>query len=268
MAAISMLQAILLGIVEGLTEFIPVSSTGHLILAAYFLGIHGEAAKTFEVVIQAGALVAVAWLYRGRIVSLGRSVVNRDESGLRLLKNLLISFVPFPIVGFLFYDGIKSHLFGAWPVVAALATGGVLMVMFDRPSRAGRQTRGMGTLTAKDAAIIGLAQCCAFWPGMSRSMVTILAGICLGLPGPMAAEYSFLLALPSMGAATLFEAAKGGPLLFQETGWIAIISGFLTTIFVAMFTIRAFIGYLQNHGLVLFGWYRIALALAMCFLLA
>ena len=261
-------QAILLGVVEGLTEFVPVSSTGHLILTARLLGIQGSPVKTFEVIIQAGALVAVAWLYRGRIAGLWRGVVDADRSGRQLLMNLLVSCLPVLLVGSLFHDWIKARLFGAWPVVGSLAVGGFLMIALDPRLRAAtRPTRGMGSLTRRDAFIIGLAQCLALWPGTSRAMVTIMAGMWVGLPAPMAAEYSFLLALPSLGAAAAFDALKGGSALLQQCGGAALLSGFIAATVVAFLAIRGLLSYLQNHGLALFGWYRLALAALAAYLL-
>ena len=260
-------QAIILGIIEGLTEFVPVSSTGHLILAAHALRMTGEAIKTFEVVIQAGAMVAVVGLYWDRLVSLVRGAMRADPSGLRLLQNLLISFLPIAVVGLLFRAWIKTTLFGAGPVVIALAVGGLVMIVLDRPLHQRPTTRGIGTLTSRDALVIGLAQCCALWPGTSRAMVTILAGMAVGLPAAMAAEYSFLLALPSLGAAALLDAVKGGPLLVQQAGWVLVVGGFLVAMVVAGLTIRGFLSYLQNHGLAMFGWYRLGLAAAVWFFL-
>ena len=261
-------QAIVLGVVEGLTEFLPVSSTGHLILTARLLGIQGNPVKTFEVVIQGGALVAVAWLYRGRIAGVWRGIVDADRSGLQLLKNLLVSSFPVILMGGMFHHWIKARLFGVWPVVAALAAGGVLMIVLDpRLRAAARPTRGMGTLTQRDALVIGLAQCLALWPGTSRAMVTIMAGMWVGLPAPMAAEYSFLLALPSLGAAVVFDALKGGSALVQQAGAVTLLSGFIAATLVALLAIRGLLSYLQNHGLALFGWYRIVLAAVAAFLL-
>lgn len=261
-------QAMVLGIVEGLTEFVPVSSTGHLILVAHWMGLHGQAVKTFEVVIQGGALVAVLWFYWGRLASMGRAVITRDPTGTRLLRNLLISCLPILVVGQVFHNLIKGWLFGTWPVVAALAVGGAFMIVLDRRWRArNRPARGMGSLTGRNALLIGLAQCLALWPGTSRSMVTILAGMGIGLPAAMAAEYSFLLALPSLGAAVVFDAFHGGFALVQQAGWPAVLSGFVAAILVAFLTIGALLRYLRTHGLAVFGWYRLALAAAMAWLL-
>lgn len=259
-------QAAVLGAVEGLTEFLPISSTGHLILAAHALRLHGAAVKTFEVVIQAGALAAVIGLYRAQMASMWQGLWGRDARGRRLLMLLVVSFLPSAIVGVLLHGVIKAKLFGVWPVVGALAAGGVAMIVMDRwlargPQPSGKMLQGV---TFPEALVIGCAQCLALWPGTSRSMVTILAGLALGWPATMAAEYSFLLALPTLGAATVFDFAAGGHRLFQHVGWGSVVCGYATAGVVAALAIRAFVRYLTQRGLEPFGWYRVVLAAALC----
>ncbi|MBI3321328.1 MAG: undecaprenyl-diphosphate phosphatase [Candidatus Omnitrophica bacterium] len=256
------LQAVLLGAVEGLTEFLPVSSTGHLILASHLLGVEGEAVKTFEVVIQAGALGAVVGLYRTRMRSMWRGCLGVDAAGRKLLTNLVISFLPAALVGLLLHRVIKRWLFSLWPVVAALALGGVLMIGVDawlqrRPPPA---PRSLDSLTPREAFLIGCAQCVALWPGSSRAMVTMVAGLLLGLPATIAAEYSFLLALPTLGAATLFDGMISWGVLGQEMSLLAVLCGFLAAAGVAAAAIRSFIAYLARQGLAPFGWYRVGVA--------
>ena len=254
------LHAAVLGVVEGLTEFLPVSSTGHLILASAALGLQGEAVKTFEVVIQAGALVAVVALYWPRVTALLRGVAGRDPDGLRLLRNLLVSFLPAAVVGLLAHHAIK-RLFAVGPVVAALAVGGVAMILIDRVARRrDAPIHRVEDVTISQAASIGAAQCLSLWPGTSRAMVTIVAGLLVGLPPTLAAEYSFLLALPTLGAATALDAASGGAQLWRDVGPVAVVVGFVMAAVVAAVAIRSFIRYLTRHGLALFGWYRLGLA--------
>ena len=259
-------HAVVLGIVEGLTEFLPLSSTGHLILASHALGLRGEAVKSFEIVIQAGALVAVAWLYRARLAQVWRGAGGRDPAGWALGRNLLLSFLPAAAAGGLLHRLIKALLFNPTMVAAALAAGGALMLAVDRRSR-GPAGRGTDTLTAREAALIGLWQCLALWPGMSRAMVTIVGGLLMGLSPAAAAEYSFLLALPTLGLATLYEAALGGRALLHDLGAASIAAGFAVTIVVAAAAIRGFLRYLTRGGLAPFGWYRLALAGAVWWLL-
>lgn len=252
-------QAALLGAVEGFTEFLPVSSTGHLILTAHLLRLEGEAVKTFEVVIQSGALLAVAGLYRARVVSMLRGLIGRDPAGRRLLIRLLVSFVPAAAVGAVAHRVIKQQLFAVGPVVAALVAGGILMLAVDRWLAARHPARAVDSLTIAEALAIGLAQCLALWPGTSRAMTTIVAGLLLGLPATAAAEYSFLLALPTLGAATMFDLVQGGDALLQEAGAASVACGFIVAAIVAALAIYGFIQYLTRHGLAVFGWYRIAL---------
>ena len=278
------LHAVLLGLIEGITEFLPVSSTGHLILVSHALGLRGEAVKTFQIVIQAGALVAVGGLYRVRLAAMWRGLRGLDPPGRRLLTNLFVSFLPAAVLGLLFHRTIKAHLFGTGPVVAALALGGLLMIGLDlwrrrtgvvpppaasaspRPPAVGGYpdaaagVRTLESITVREALLIGCVQCLALWPGTSRAMVTIVAGLLLGLPATAAAEYSFLLALPTLGAATLFDAVTGGEVLWRETGPLVLAGGFVTAGIAAALAIRGFIAYLTRHGLAPFGWYRIGLA--------
>ena len=265
LATIEMIQpgdAAVLGVVEGLTEFLPVSSTGHLILAAHLLNLHGDAVKTFEVVIQGGALAAVLGLYRARVRSMWQGLLGWDADGRRLLINLLTSFLPAAAAGVLLHRAIKARLFSLWPVVAALAAGGLLMVgVAGWLRRAGStQDRTLSSISTREALLIGIAQCFSLWPGTSRAMVTIVAGMLLGLPAAAAAEYSFLLALPTLGAATLFDLVSGGRAVWQEAGGLSLVCGFLVAAVVAALAVRGFIRYVTRRGLAPFGWYRLGLA--------
>ncbi len=259
-------QAVVLGIVEGLTEFLPVSSTGHLILASWVLDIRGEAVKTFSIVIQGGALGAVLGLYRREVAAMCRGLVGRDPAGRRLATNLLVSFIPVGIAGFLLHPFIKRWLFSVWPVVAALGIGGVAMILFDRWMSFGGLLMRRCTLeelTPREALWIGLAQVLSLWPGTSRAMVTLMAGMGLGLSATAAAEYSFLLALPTLGAATLFDTARNIEGIFFELGPACVLAGFFASAIVAAFAVRGFLNYLTERKLAPFGWYRISLAIAL-----
>lgn len=260
---IAPLEALALGVVEGVTEFLPISSTGHLILAARLLGLRGEAVDGFTIVIQAGALVAVLGLYRVRVRSIWRGVLGRDASGWALLQRLLISSLPVWCVGAALHRTIKARLFDIAPIAAALAVGGVFMLWLDRwlqVRAAAQPRRSCETLTHREALLIGLLQCLSLWPGTSRAMVTIGAGLLLGLQATAAAEYSFLLALPSLGAATLFELASDGAALSQAVPLPSMAGGFLAACAVAALTMRGLLAYLARRGLAVFGWYRIGLA--------
>ncbi len=254
-------HAIILGIIEGATEFLPVSSTGHLILANYLLGLDGEGVKTFDIVTQAGALAAVAGLYRQRLRAMGAGLIGRDPSGRRLLRNLVLAFLPAGLVGFGFHRAIKASLFGIWPVTAALAIGGLAMVAADRWLRRRAATsRTLESITPSEALLIGTVQCLALWPGTSRAMVTLVAGMALGLPAAVAAEFSFLLALPTLGIAAVFEAATGAVALGQLCSAVSVVCGFVAAMLVAAAAIQGLVRFLSRGGLAPFGWYRVGLA--------
>lgn len=239
----------------------PISSTGHLILAASLLRLSGEAARTFEICIQAGALLAVVGLYRARLAAMWRGLLGREEAGRRLLLCLLVSALPVMVVGFVFHPVIEARLFNPGYVSLALALGGVVMILTDRLGNTGeRRATTLEAITLRQAALIGCVQCLSLWPGTSRAMVTMVTGMWLGLSAVAAAEYSFVLALPTLGAATLFAAAKGGPLLVERVGWLSIAYGFVTAALVAALAIRGFIQYLTRRGVAPFGWYRLILA--------
>ena len=255
------LHALILGIVEGLTEYLPISSTGHLIVASHWLGLHGEGVKTFEVVIQAGAICAVLGLYRRRVGAMWRGLFGRDPDGRRLFGNLVISFVPAMAAGLLLHDLIKERLFEIWPVAAALAAGGLLMIAGNGWLRRRADTGSdLASLDWTQALLIGLAQCLALWPGASRAMLTMVAGMAIGLSPVAAAEYSFLLALPTLGAATALDALHGGSALLREVGALSLLIGFVSAAVVAALAVRGLVRYVTRHGLAVFGWYRVALA--------
>lgn len=260
----NLFQAALLGAVEGLTEFLPVSSTGHLILAAHAMGLVGDEMSAFEIVIQAGALLAVIWLYRGRIGEVLQGIFQPHSRGRALLIKLLIAFLPAAAVGFLSHHWIKGHLFGPRPVAVALLVGGILILVVDRWVRKRRGPPPIETIDQipySAALWIGLAQCLSLWPGTSRAMTTMLAALLLGASPVAAAEFSFLLALPTLGLATLFDLAQNyhgltGPAL---GGPAPLLTGLVVAALVAALAIRGFLRFVTSRGLAPFGWYRIAL---------
>lgn len=258
----SLLIAILLGIVEGLTEYLPVSSTGHLILVGQFLGQTSDGAKAFEIVIQLGAILAVVVHYRRLLGARLSGLLRGEVASVRLAWALAIGFAPAAGVGFVLHQRIKEHLFGPLPVAGALFVGGLVMIIVER-LRARRKVEGLHGLqqvTPGRALVIGLGQCLSLWPGASRSMCTIVAGQATGLSTATAAEFSFLLALPTLGAATLFEGFKTRHELLASVGGASLWVGLTVSFFVAWGVIAVFIRYLQRRGLEPFGYYRIALA--------
>jgi undecaprenyl-diphosphatase len=259
------LVAVLLGIVEGLTEYLPVSSTGHLILAGKALGASGEGLESFDVVIQLGAVLAVVVEYRALLGERLAGLFKGSAASRSLLVALLLGFLPAAVLGLLFRKAIKAHLFGPVPVAAALIVGGVVMIVVERV-RARRQITGLQGLehvTPKRALLIGLGQCVSMWPGSSRSMCTIVAGQLAGLSTATAAEFSFLLALPTLGAATLYEGFKARHELASGIGVPSVAIGLVVSFLVAWAVIAMFIRYLQRRGLEPFGYYRILLGLAV-----
>ena len=254
------LYAAILGIVEGITEYLPISSTGHLILVSRLLGLHGEGADAFSVVIQLGAILAVVVQYRSLLWERTTGLVTMKKESVALLVALSLGFVPTAIVGLLLRKQIKALLFGAAPVAIALAVGGVVMIIVEL-IRSGRKEKGLDGLehvTPRRAFLIGMSQCISMWPGSSRSMCTIVAGQLTGLSTATAAEFSFLLGLPTLGAATIYEGYKSRAAL-GEIGGLNVLIGLVVSFFVAWAVIAAFIGYLKKRSLVPFGAYRIVL---------
>ena len=263
-------QALILGLVEGLTEYLPVSSTGHLLLAQRLMGIDSSTASdAFAICIQAGAILAVLGIYRQRVAQMVMGAVGRNEVGQRLLINLLSAFVPAAVLGLLLEKPIKKYLFGGdewglWPVVAAWFAGGmaILVVSLARRRRGTSPTTGfdLEQLTVRMALIVGLAQCIAMWPGVSRSLITIVGGVLVGLSLPAAVELSFLLGVITLTAATAYDALKHGPEMLATYGATPLLIGFGAAWLSAVLAVKWMVGYLKSHGMEIFGWYRVALA--------
>ncbi len=262
------LIAALLGVIEGLTEYLPVSSTGHLILAAHFLG---KKAGAFEIVIQLGAVLAVVVHYRALLARHVAGIFARKPESLRLLFAIAIAFAPTAVVGLLFYKKIKALLFAPIPVAIALAVGGVLMIVTERvrKSRHIVGVEGLEHVTLGRAFLIGLGQCVSMIPGSSRSMCTILTAQATGLSTTTAAEFSFLLALPTLGAATIYDGIKSREeLMSPDVGVLSIAIGLVVSFLVAWAVIAAFLKYLQRRGLEPFGYYRIVVGVLVFWLMA
>jgi undecaprenyl-diphosphatase len=262
---------LLLGIVEGLTEYLPVSSTGHLALVGHILGLPDDAAtSSFEIVIQLGAILAVVVQYRTLLADRARGLVRRERASVQLLLALAIAFAPAAFVGLLFRKAIKVHLFKPLPIAAALVVGGVAMIIVER-IRARRGIKGQDGLervTPWRALAIGVGQCFSLWPGSSRSMCTIIAAQLSGLSTATAAEFSFLLALPTLGAATVFEGYKARSVLLGGGAGVHLAVGLVVSFLVAWAVIASFLKYLRARGLEPFGWYRIVVGAIALWVLA
>lgn len=262
----SFLQAVILGVTEGLTEYLPVSSTGHLYLVSRLLGIgtspEGKAASdAYVIAIQVGAILAVIWLYPNRVSSMLLGLAGRDRQGLDLALNTATAFLPAAAIGLLFGDLIKENLFGACPVTLAWLAGGIAILLVARRVHHHReQGLDLGALTLKGALMIGLIQCVAMWPGVSRSLVTILGGILVGLSIQAAVEFSFILGLVTLGAATCYEIVREGPAMLLQFGILSPAIGILTAFVSAVAAVKWMVAYLHRHGLEIFGYYRIGLA--------
>jgi undecaprenyl-diphosphatase len=264
--ALSVGQAILFGLVEGLTEFLPISSTGHLLVLARVLdvGQHGQAEdaiKSYEIAIQAGAILAVLGLYRHRFATMVEGIAGRSEDGRRVLIGVVLAFIPAAIVGVVFESVIKDVLFGVGPVLAAWVVGGILILVLSRNGvLAPKGGRALEQLTPRHALIIGAAQVAALWPGTSRSLVTIVAALLLGYSMAAAVEFSFLLGFLTLGAATGYQVLKDGQTMIDAFGWFTPLVGLVAAFLAAVVSIRWMVGYLQRHDLSIFGWYRLVIA--------
>jgi undecaprenyl-diphosphatase len=266
-------QALVLGLVEGLTEYLPVSSTGHLLLAQRLMGIGSSTASdAFAISIQGGAILAVLGLYRARVAQMMMGLLGKDQTGRHLLINLVVAFIPAAVLGLLLEKPIKKYLFGGdewglWPVVAAWFVGGlaILAVSFARRRRGVTPSTGLDLdqLTIRMALIVGLVQCIAMWPGVSRSLITIVSGVLVGLSLPAAVELSFLLGVITLTAATLYDALKHGPEMLATYGAAPLLIGFISAWISAVLAVKWMVGYLKSHGMEIFGWYRVALAIAV-----
>lgn len=255
-----LLTALVLGIVEGLTEFLPVSSTGHLIILGDLLGYNDEASKVFKIVIQLGAILAVCWDYRERLLRVAAGVPS-DRGAQRFIALLVIGFLPAAVLGFLFHSTIKSVLFNPLVVATALVVGGLVILYVEKRAYHPR-IQSVDAMRWPDALKVGFAQALAMIPGTSRSGATIMGGVIFGLSRKAAAEFSFFLAIPTMFAATVYDIYKNWALLRVEDLPVFAV-GFVASFIAAMWAVKSFIRFISNHTFVAFAWYRIVFGLVV-----
>jgi len=253
-------KAVILGIVEGLTEFIPVSSTGHLIVVSDVLKFDNNFAKLFEVVIQLGAILAVVWLYREKIINIVFGFFS-NKNFFSFGISLLIAFIPASVVGFFFHDIIKQYLFNPVTVAAALVIGGIIIVIIEKLNI--KETTGEALdISKKSALIVGLSQILSLIPGVSRSASTIMGGVCSGLSRKAAAEFSFFLAIPIMFAATFYDLYKNSEVVNMHAASVIIV-GFAAAFLSSVIVIKWFMKFISSHDFKIFAYYRIIFGLAL-----
>lgn len=251
-------DTVILGLVEGITEFLPISSTGHMILTSHFLGLHDEKTATFEVFIQLGAILAVVAAFPKRFIQLVDFKNSLPFSGINGILKLILTTLPALLTGALLHHWIKTHLFRPETVVIGLALGGIAIIILEK-KLTHFSIFSVDQLTLKSAFLIGCFQCLALWPGVSRSAATILGAMILGYDRKTATEYSFFAAVPVMCAAVFFDFYKSLPLLkFSDFSLFAL--GFIVAFLSAWAAIRFLVKLVSTHNLIPFGWYRLALA--------
>ena len=298
LAELSLRDSIVLGLVEGITEFLPVSSTGHLIIANHALGLESEApihdangqivwykkpstkhpegipmtiklaADTYIVIIQVGAIAAVVLLYYADLLGIVRGLLGQNATGLRLLRNLIVAVFPAGLLGFFLKDWIDDNLFSVRAVIIALVSGAALMFLAERwrKKQGNRPRLEPADLTVKQSFGIGIMQCLALWPGMSRSMVTMVGGYFSGLTPAKAAEFSFLVGLPTLAGAALLKSVSGGSAMVAVFGLPHVLFGGIVAAVSAFVAVKVLVTYLSRHGLNVFAIYRIILAVGLWFL--
>ena len=259
-------KTVLIGIVEGLTEFLPVSSTGHIILAEQLLGFEGPPGKVFEIVIQLGAILAVCVLYHGKIRATVSGVFRRDKVSLRFAMAVIVAFLPAAVVGVTLHKYIKALLDKPIVVATALIVGGILILLIEKLARRPR-IKSLDDVDWKTALVIGLCQCLAMVPGVSRSAATIMGARIFRVDRATAAEFSFFLAIPTMLGATVYDLFKNWSTLNWSGGGV-IVLGLVVAFLSALVVVRSFVAFISRHGFGVFAWYRIAIGtLALVLLL-
>ncbi len=252
---ILILKSIIMGIVEGITEFLPISSTGHMIIVGHFINFTGDFATLFEIVIQLGAILAIIVLYRAKLWDSVKNLTP-GHSGFKLWSNIIVAFLPSAILGFILHKKIEAALFGPVPVLAALIVGGVLMILVENKYRKKDVIGNVDSIILPQAVVIGCFQCLALWPGMSRSASTIMGAWIVGLNSVAAAEFSFFLAIPTMIGATALTLFKA-KMALTAIEVLSLIIGFVVSFIVAIIVVDKFVNFLKKKRMRVFAVYRI-----------
>ncbi len=263
---LSVFAAVVLGLVEGITEYLPVSSTGHLLITNEILGLGGtqaadDALDTYAICIQAGAILAVLFVYQERIRQMIDGLLGRSEEGRRVLVAVIAAFVPTAIIALAIFNTVRDRLFGPTPIAVAWLVGGVGILILTRRGFFDRAGAELATITFRQAGLIGLLQAAAVWPGTSRSLVTIVAGVLVGLSLRAAVEFSFLLGLITLTAATAFAGLSDGAELVDTFGVVTPVVGLVVAFVSAVAAVRWMVAWLSDRGFEVFGWYRIAIGI-------
>jgi undecaprenyl-diphosphatase len=261
---ILILQSIIMGIVEGITEFLPISSTGHMIIVGHFINFKGDFATLFEIVIQLGAILAIVVLYWDRIWNSFKNLTP-GKWGFKLWANVIVAFLPSAVLGFLLHKKIEAVLFGTIPVIAAMIVGGILLILVENRFRNKDVIGDIDNIILPQAFIIGCFQCLALWPGMSRSASTIMGAWIVGLSSVAAAEFSFFLAIPTMIGATALTLFKA-KMALSVLQIISLIIGFVVSYIVAIIVVKKFIDFLKTRRMRIFAIYRIGAGLLLLLL--
>lgn len=254
---IALLKALFLGLIEGLTEFLPISSTGHLILFGHLIDFQSDSGRVFEVVIQLGAILAVCWLYRQKIIDLMKGFFTGDVHAKRFAINVLVAFIPAVIIGVLAVDFIKQVLFSPLVVASALIIGGLIIFMVEAKELKPKTSEATD-VSLKQAILIGFVQCLAMIPGTSRSGATIIGGMLSGLSRKAATEFSFFLAMPTMLGAATYDLIRNADILTSDN-FINITVGFVAAFIAALLVVKALVKFVEKHTLRVFAWYRLVL---------
>lgn len=259
MENLELIKALFLGLIEGLTEFLPISSTGHLILFGHLIDFKTDSGRVFEVVIQLGAILAVCWLYRQKIIELIQGFFSGGMHARRFAINVFVAFIPAVIIGVLAVDFIKQFLFNPIVVAYSLIIGGLIIFAVEARKFAPKTIEATD-ITLKQAILVGLAQCVAMIPGTSRSGATIIGGMLSGLSRKAATEFSFFLAMPTMLGAATYDLIRNANVLTSDN-LLNISVGFVAAFVAALLVVKALVKFVEKHSLKVFAWYRIILGL-------